>query len=214
MMGAVLGGGEDPGGDPAAEAADKADRLGKVQFLFNIKEGKRSSIEQRITREVMMSVSKELAGGAGGDVSKMMEAFSQGSGKGSPTDLEDLMNQVAGGTPSLASIPIVLVTLFIYLSNYLSIDHNCTLSLSPGGGQLPPDMPNVENMSQAEISSMLKESMSSVSRCYCYCCCCLHYMSVVSLYHLVLSCMHACIQLTLSAQRPYLHQPINQSINP
>ena len=124
MMGAVLGGGEDPG-DPAAEAADKADRLGKVQFLFNIKEGKRSSIEQRITREVMMSVSKELsaaAGGGTGDVSKMMEAFS-GSGKGSPTDLEDLMNQVAGGTavPSLASIPIVLVTLFIYLSIYLSI---------------------------------------------------------------------------------------------
>ena len=122
VMGAVLGGGEDPGGDPAAEAADKADRLGKVQFLFNIKEGKRSSIEQRITREVMMSVSKELSsGGAGGDVSKMMEAFSQGSGKGRPTDLEDLMNQVAGGAvPSLASIPIVLVTLFIYLSNYLS----------------------------------------------------------------------------------------------
>ena len=35
---------------------------------------------------------------------------------------------------------------------------------------------------------MLKESMSSVSRCYC--CCCLHYiLSVVSLYFL--ACMHS-----------------------
>lgn len=97
MMGLVLGGlgsGEDTpssGVDPAVEAADKADRLGKVQFLFNIKEGKRSSIEQRITREVMMSVSKELnAGGGGGDMSKMMEAF---SGKGNPDlMMDDLMN--------------------------------------------------------------------------------------------------------------------------
>jgi len=92
-----LAGGEDPstgatGVDPAAEAADKADRLGKVQFLFNIKEGKRSSIEQRITREIMMSMSKELTAG-GGDMSKIMEAFS--GGKGSP-DLDDIMSQVVG----------------------------------------------------------------------------------------------------------------------
>jgi hypothetical protein len=47
-----------------------------------------------------MSVSKELSAGGGGDVSKIMEAF---SGKGSP-DLEDIMSQVAGsgGAPSLA----------------------------------------------------------------------------------------------------------------
>ena len=167
MMGGLLGGlgGEDlPAGvDPAAEAADKADRLGKVQFLFNIKENKRSSIEQRITREVMMSVSKELSAGGGGDVSKMMEAF---SGKGSP-DLEDIMNQVAGsgGAPSLSCLTTILISSTYHHSLYRSVSTTApALSLaSPGGGQLPPDMPNVENMSQAEISSMLKEAMSSVS---------------------------------------------------
>ena len=77
--------------DPVASAADKTDRLGKIQFLFNIKEGKRSSIEQRITREVMMDMTKEFSAG-GGDMSKMMEAI---SGKGSP-DLDDIMGQVMG----------------------------------------------------------------------------------------------------------------------
>ena len=133
MMGGLLGGlgGEDlPAGvDPAAEAADKADRLGKVQFLFNIKENKRSSIEQRITREVMMSVSKELSAGGGGDVSKMMEAF---SGKGSP-DLEDIMNQVAGsgGAPSLAFLSHHYLDLFHISSLSLSVRlYHCTCTFS------------------------------------------------------------------------------------
>lgn len=133
MMGGLLGelGGEDlPAGvDPAVEAADKADRLGKVQFLFNIKEGKRSSIEQRITREVMMSVSKELSAGGGGDVSKMMEAF---SGKGSP-DLEEIMNQVAGsgGAPSLA-FPSHLISFTSHHPPSLSVGlYHCTCTFSP-----------------------------------------------------------------------------------
>lgn len=95
--------------DPVASAADKTDRLGKIQFLFNIKEGKRSSIEQRITREVMMDMTKEFSAG-GGDMSKMMEAIS--GGKGSP-DLDAIMGQVMG-TGGFASPPAYYESRFIF----------------------------------------------------------------------------------------------------
>jgi len=42
----------------------------------------------------------------------------------------------------------------------LPYTHIFFLFLFLGGGQIPPDM---QNMSQAEITSMLKEAMSSVS---------------------------------------------------
>ena len=52
---------------------DRTDRLPKIQFLFNINEGKRSSLEQKVLKDLLMSGGG--LGELGGNLGGMLEAF-------------------------------------------------------------------------------------------------------------------------------------------
>ncbi|KAJ1439311.1 hypothetical protein B484DRAFT_444090 [Ochromonadaceae sp. CCMP2298] len=139
IMGAMGGGGgEEEGGAEEGEAAmspeERADRLGKLQFLFNIKEGKRNGMEQKIMREMMMSMTKEM-GGEGGDLGKMMEAFS-GKGGADMAGMEEMMGQMGqGGAGGF-----------------------------PGGGGGPDGIPDMSNMNPEDVAAMSKEAMGAVKQ--------------------------------------------------
>jgi hypothetical protein len=77
-------------------AADKLERLGKLQVVFNIKEAKRSSLEQKAMREMFMNMTKGEGGGGLGDLKGMFDALQGGGGDGKMPDM-DALNAMLGG---------------------------------------------------------------------------------------------------------------------
>ena len=59
---------------------DRTERLPKVQFLLNINEGKRSSLEQKMFKDMLLGAGGGLGGlgealGGGGGLGGIMDAF-------------------------------------------------------------------------------------------------------------------------------------------
>ena len=56
---------------------DRTDRLPKVQFLLNINEGKRASLEQKMFKDMLLGggLGEALGGGGGGGLGGIMDAF-------------------------------------------------------------------------------------------------------------------------------------------
>lgn len=74
--------------DGDAKMADRAQLTGLLQRALAIKEGKRNSLEQKVTKELMMSL-----GGGGGGLDDIMSAL---SGKGGMPDMKALEQMMAG----------------------------------------------------------------------------------------------------------------------
>jgi len=73
---------------------ERQDRLGRLQTVFAIKEGKRNSLEQKAMKEVFMNMAKGEPGAGGGDLAAMMEALGGGGGKGGAAG--DMMGALSG----------------------------------------------------------------------------------------------------------------------
>jgi hypothetical protein len=115
-------------------AADKLERLGKLQVVFNIKEAKRSSLEQKAMREMFMNMAKGEGGGGGlGDLKGMFDALQGGgSGDGKMPDMDALNAMLGGGAGGGA------------------------------GGGMPGGMPDIGNMDPAEVQAMSNDAISAV----------------------------------------------------
>lgn len=131
--GEAVDSGDGGNGKPSVE--DKAERLGKLQVVFSIKEGKRSSLEQKAMREMFMGMAKGEGGGGMGDLGGMFEALQGKAGPGGAPDMKALEEMMAGaGMPGGA-----------------------------GGGGGYPGMPDLDKMDPAEAQAMSAEALKSVS---------------------------------------------------
>jgi hypothetical protein len=83
----------------AKPAVDRADSILKIQFLFDIKESKRSSLEQKLIRDLIMNTSKDAIGGGGGLSGIMNSLTGKGSTSGdfSEAAMEEMLKGVGSG---------------------------------------------------------------------------------------------------------------------
>jgi hypothetical protein len=123
----------------AKPAVDRADSILKIQFLFDIKEPKRSSLEQKLVRDLIMNTSKDAIGGGGGlsgimnsltgkgstssDFSEAaMEEMLKGVGSGDFGDIPDFKNMKPEELSAMSKDALQAVLFFLKISIFFETD--------------------------------------------------------------------------------------------
>ena len=145
MMGGIMGSGDTT--DPAKEnevdpeaaakakkAAEREEKIGRLQQAFAIKEKKRANLESKVMKDLFMNMAK---GGEGmPDLGGMMDMLG-GAGGGDPAAMEEMLKKMgdgAGGMPDFGSVAGM------------------------------EGMPDMSGMSDAEVQAMSKDAIGAVKQ--------------------------------------------------
>jgi hypothetical protein len=109
---AMLGGGDEPGSAVEDDAINADARMGCLQHIFSISQGKRSGFEQRLMNDMFMGMMKGEGGDMGGALGDLSNMFQSAGGAGAGENAamnEDLMREMmsgmSGGMPGMPGMP-------------------------------------------------------------------------------------------------------------